>query len=164
MQHLAVRRDRSAQRRKFTHVAYRGGAHGDDRSDRRRGSISAGSPRAPPAADRGAHSSRRLAIVADKRSELVPDVPTTDEQGLPGINSHGVHFMMFAPASDAEAGRRPCCRLELKKIVGEPALKQRFAGIGFEPRPRSSEEMAAVMRKTEEDWSPVIKRLNIKLD
>ena len=40
-----------------------------------------------------------LAIVADKRSELVPDIPTTAEQGLPGMNSHGVHFMMFAPAA-----------------------------------------------------------------
>ena len=36
---------RSPQRSggKFIHVAYRGGAHGDDRSDRRRGSISAAS-------------------------------------------------------------------------------------------------------------------------
>jgi tripartite-type tricarboxylate transporter receptor subunit TctC len=53
---------------------------------------------------------------------------------------------------------------ELRKVVGDPALKERFAAIGFEPTPSSSEEMAAIMRKTAEDWIPVIRRLNVKLD
>jgi tripartite-type tricarboxylate transporter receptor subunit TctC len=104
-----------------------------------------------------------LAIVADKRSELVPDIPTTTEQGLPGMNSHGVHFMMFAPA----ATPKPLVAMlgaELKKIVAEPALKQRFATIGFDATPMTADEVAAAMRKTEADLSPVIKRLNIKLD
>ena len=49
-------------------------------------------------------------------------------------------------------------------MVGDPALKERFAAIGFEPTPSSSEEMAAIMRKTAEDWIPVIRQLNIKMD
>jgi tripartite-type tricarboxylate transporter receptor subunit TctC len=53
---------------------------------------------------------------------------------------------------------------ELKKIVGDPALKKRFIDIGYDPTPTSSEDMIAVMRKTGADWAPVIKRLNIKLD
>ena len=43
-------------------------------------------------------------------------------------------------------------------------LKQRFINIGYDPTPTSSEEMIAVMRKTGDDWTPLIKRLNIKLD
>ena len=57
--------------------------------------------------------------------------------------------MMFAPASDAEAGDRPLLGAELHKIVGDPALKQRFAGIGFDPTPITADEVAAAMRKTE---------------
>ena len=53
---------------------------------------------------------------------------------------------------------------ELKKVVGDPAMKERFVNIGFDPTPISSEEAAAIMRKTSEAWAPVIKRLNIKLD
>ena len=97
-----------------------------------------------------------------KRSALIPDVPTTDEQGLTGINSN-VQFMVLAPA----ATPKPVIdRLsaELRKVVGDPALKDRFAAIGFEPTPSSSEEMAAIMRKTAEDWVPVIRQLNIKMD
>ena len=79
------------------------------------------------------------------------------------MNSHGVHFMMFAPA----ATPKPVVAMlgaELQKIIAEPALKQRFAGIGFDATPMTADEVAAAMRKTEADLSPVIKRLNIKLD
>ena len=39
-------------------------------------------------------------------------------------------------------------------MVGDPALKDRFAGIGFDPTPISADEVAAIMRKTGEDWTP----------
>ena len=52
---------------------------------------------------------KAVAVIAPKRSALVPDVPTTDEQGLTGINS-GVQFMVLAPGSDAQAGDRRICR------------------------------------------------------
>ena len=106
---------------------------------------------------------KALAVVQDKRSELVPDVPSTAEQGLTGFTAAGVHFMMFAPA----ATPKPVLALlgaELRKIISEPTLKQRFAAIGFEATPLTGEEVAAVMRKTEADLVPIIKRLNIKLD
>ena len=53
---------------------------------------------------------------------------------------------------------------ELRKVVGDPTLTARFAAIGFEPTPSSSKEMALVMRRTAEDWIPVIRQLNIKMD
>jgi tripartite-type tricarboxylate transporter receptor subunit TctC len=53
---------------------------------------------------------------------------------------------------------------ELHKIIAAPALKQRLAAIGFEATPLTGEEVMALMRKTEADLAPIIKRLNIKLD
>jgi tripartite-type tricarboxylate transporter receptor subunit TctC len=105
---------------------------------------------------------KAVAVIAPKRSALFPDVRSTDEQGLAGINS-GVQFMVLAPG----ATPKPVIEYlsgELRKVVGDPTLKERFASIGFEPTPSSSEEMAAIMRRTAEDWIPVIRRLNIKLD
>ena len=81
----------------------------------------------------------------------MPEIPTTTEQGLPGMNSHGVHFMMFAPA----ATPKPIvARLgaELHKMIAEPSLKQRFADIGFDATPMTGAEVAAVMRQTGDDW------------
>jgi tripartite-type tricarboxylate transporter receptor subunit TctC len=79
------------------------------------------------------------------------------------MNAHGVHFMLFAPA----ATPKPVVALletELKKVISDPALKRRFAEIGFDATPLSAEEVAATMRQTAEKLGPVIKRLNIKLD
>lgn len=161
-QHLASEEIAQRTGAKFTHVAYRGGGTAMTDLIAARldfGGFLAGTTKPLIASGQ----LKGLAIVADKRSELVPDIPTTTEQGLPGMNSHGVHFMMFAPA----ATPKPLVAMlgaELKKIIAEPALKQRFAGIGFDATPMTADEVAAAMRKTEADLSPVIKRLNIKLD
>lgn len=105
---------------------------------------------------------KALAVVSEKRSELVPNVPTTTEQGMPGLNA-GVHFMIYAPGNTPK-DTIELLSSELRKIVGDPAMKERFINIGYDPTPTSSAEMAAVMKKTGDDWSPLIKRLNIRLD
>jgi tripartite-type tricarboxylate transporter receptor subunit TctC len=43
-------------------------------------------------------------------------------------------------------------------------MKERLLKIGFDPTPISSEEAAAIVRKTGETWAALIKRLDIKLD
>ena len=103
-----------------------------------------------------------LAVIQERRSALVADVPTTAEQGLPGIDA-GVHFMLYAPSATPK-DVVSMLNAELNKIVGDPALKERFANVGFDPSAISPEQAAAIMRKTGEDWAPLIKRLNIKLD
>lgn len=161
LQHLAVEEMGQRLNAKFTHVVYRGGAQASTDLVAARvdfGSFAAGS--VLPLVKDG--KLKAIAVIQDKRSALVPDVPTVTEQGLPGLNA-GVHFMVFAPAAtpkDVVA----TLSAELRKVVGDPALKERFINIGFDPTPTTSEEMIAIMRKTGEDWAPVIKRLNIKLD
>ena len=161
-QHLASEEIAQRTGAKFTHVAYRGGGTAMNDLIAARldfGGFLAGTTKPLIASGK----LKGIAIVAEKRSELVPDIPTTTEQGLPGMNSHGVHFMMFAPA----ATPKPVVALlgaELKKIIAEPSLKQRFVAIGFDATPMSAEEVTAAMRQTEAKLAPVIKRLNIKLD
>ena len=161
-QHLAVEGLAQRTGAKFVHVVYRGGGTAMTDLIAARmdfGAFLAGTTKALIADGK----LKALAVVQDKRSELVPNVPTTAEQGLPGFNAAAVHFMMFAPGATpkplvAKLGA------ELRNIIAEPALKQRFAAIGFEATPLTGEEVVAVMRKTEADLVPVIKRLNIKLD
>jgi len=103
-----------------------------------------------------------IAVLQDKRSSLAPDVPSISEQGFPGLDA-GIHFMVFAPSATPRATVEYLSE-QLKKVVGNPALKQKFAAIGFDPIPLGSKEAGAILRKTGEDWAPVIKRLNIVLD
>ena len=160
-QHLATEEIAQRTGAKFTHVAYRGGgtAMNDLMAARLDfGTFLAGTTKPLIAGGK----LKALAIVQEKRSELVPDIPTTTEQGLPGMSA-GVHFMLFAPA----ATPKPVVELldaELRKVISDPTLKQRFAGIGFEATPLTGDQVAALMRKTGQDLAPLIKRLNIKLD
>ena len=103
-----------------------------------------------------------LAVVQPTRSDLMPEVATIAEQGLPGLDA-GVHFMLYAPAA-TPADVVSLLNGELNKIVGDPALKARFASIGYDPTALTPDAAAAIMRKTGEVWAPLIKRLNIKLD
>jgi tripartite-type tricarboxylate transporter receptor subunit TctC len=161
-QHLATEEIAQRTGAKFTHVAYRGGGTAMTDLIAARldfGGFLAGTTKPLMASGQ----LRGLAIVAEKRSDLVPDIPSTTEQGLPGMNAHGVHFMMFAPA----ATPKPVLALleaELKTIIADPALARRFADIGFDATPMSAEQVAVTMRQTGEKLVPVIKRLNIKLD
>ena len=161
IQHLAAEEIGRRSGVKLTHILYRGGAPA--MTDLVTGRVDLGSFAAgtmlPLIKER---QLKAVAVIAPKRSALIPDVPTTDEQGLIGINSN-VQFMVLAPAATPKLVIDHLSA-ELRKVVGDPALKERFAAIGFEPTPSSSEEMAAIMRKTAEDWIPVIRRLNVKLD
>jgi tripartite-type tricarboxylate transporter receptor subunit TctC len=160
-QHLATEELARRTGAKFTHVAYRGGgtAMNDLMAARLDfGVFLAGTTKPLIAGGK----LKALAILADKRSELVPDIPTTAEQGFPGLDA-GVHFMMFAPA----ATPKPVVALlsaQVRTLIADPSLKQRFASIGYEATPLSADEVTALMRKIEADLTPVIKRLNIKLD
>ena len=161
LQHLAVEEMGQRLSAKVVHVVYKGGAQASTDLITARvdfGSFAAGS--VLPLVKDG--KLKTLAVIQDKRSALVPNVPTVAEQGMPGLNA-GVHFMIFAPAATPK-DVVSMLSAELRKVVGDPALKERFINIGFDPTPTTSEEMIQIIRKTGEDWAPVIKRLNIKLD
>jgi tripartite-type tricarboxylate transporter receptor subunit TctC len=161
LQHLAVEQIAQREGAKFVHAPYRGGAQAVTDLITARvdfGSFSAGS--VGPLVREG--KLKAIAVVQDKRSPLAPDVRTLPEQELPSLDG-AAHFMLFAPAAtpkDVVA----MLSSELRKITGDPALKERFASIWFEPTPTSAEEAAAILHRTGETWAPLIKRLGIKLD
>jgi tripartite-type tricarboxylate transporter receptor subunit TctC len=161
LQHLAVEEIAQRTGAKFTHIVYKGGGQATTDLITARvdfGSFAAGTVN--PFLEDG--KLKALAVVQDQRSALVPKVATTAEQGLPGLDA-GVHFMLFAPAGTPKEVVT-MLNGELRAIVGNPAMKERFLKIGFDPSPITAEETADIVRRTGETWAPLIKRLNIKLD
>jgi tripartite-type tricarboxylate transporter receptor subunit TctC len=105
---------------------------------------------------------KALAVVQDTRSSLLPDVPSTAEQGYPGIIG-ATHFVVFAPA----ATPRPIVAVlegALQQIVSSPDVKAQFAGIGFEAKPMTSAEVTAEMHRVADAFIPIIKQLDLKLE
>jgi tripartite-type tricarboxylate transporter receptor subunit TctC len=161
LQHLAVEEMGRRLGAKFLHVVYKGGAQASTDLITARvdfGSFAAGS--VLPLVSEGKLKS--VAVIQPKRSALLPNVPTTAEQGLQGLDA-GVHFMLYAPAATPK-DLVATLSAELGRIVGDPTLRERFAAIGFDPTPTTSDDMIQIMRKAATDWAPVIKRLNIRLD
>jgi tripartite-type tricarboxylate transporter receptor subunit TctC len=72
-----------------------------------------------------------LGVVSSKRSPFFPDVPTLAEQGVSGAELD-IWFGLWAPN-----GTPPdvIARLnrEAAKVLAQPAIKERFAGLGAEP-------------------------------
>ena len=96
LQHLAVEEMAQRAGAKLVHVVYKGGAQASTDLLTARvefGSFAAGSV----IQFLKTGQLKPLGVIQETRSALVPDVPTTAEQGLPGLDA-GVHFMLYAPA------------------------------------------------------------------
>ncbi len=103
-----------------------------------------------------------LAISSRERSPLVPDLPTVSESGLPGFDSWN-WFGVFGPAGTPQA---VVDRLnaELNRIVTDPAIRERFAQLGFETTGGTPAQFAAVVQSEARKWSKVIQDANVKAE
>ena len=101
-----------------------------------------------------------LAVTSAKRSQVLPDLPTVAESGLPGYES-STYFGIFAPAGTPAA---VVSRLnaELVKIVNQPDVKAKLVELGADPVGSTPQELAAAVRADHLKWSKVIQETGIK--
>jgi tripartite-type tricarboxylate transporter receptor subunit TctC len=106
---------------------------------------------------------KALANLSPKRSASIPDIPTSDEGGVPGWYMSG-WFGLFAPKGtpkDAIAKLNGA----MVQVLAEPAVRARFAELGLDvaSRDQQTPEGLAAFHKAEiEKWWPVIKDAGIK--
>lgn len=105
---------------------------------------------------------KALAVLAPKRSTLLPDVPTSAEAGLPGFEA-GLTYGLLAPAGTP----KPIIdRLnnELRTLIGTPQVRARIAADGGDPLPSSPAEYAADIQREDAKWGGLIRKLNLKVE
>ena len=104
-----------------------------------------------------------IANLSPKRSSSIPDIPTSDEGGVPGWYMSG-WFGFFAPKGtpkDAIAKLNGA----MVQALADPAIRARFAELGLDvaSREQQTPEGLAAFHKAEIDkWWPIIKAANIK--
>ena len=103
-----------------------------------------------------------IAISSAKRSELVPDIPTVAESGLPGFESSN-WFGIFAPANTPRAVVERV-NAEMNRIVKDPAIRERFHTLGFETTGGTPQALASIMQSEAQKWSKVIHDANVKAE
>jgi tripartite-type tricarboxylate transporter receptor subunit TctC len=106
-----------------------------------------------------------LANLSPKRSAVVPDIPTSDEAGIPGLYAAG-WFALFAPRGTP---KEAVARLNSAMVdtLADPAIKARLSELGLDvaSREQQSPEGLAAFHKGEIDkWWPIIKAAGIKVE
>jgi tripartite-type tricarboxylate transporter receptor subunit TctC len=102
---------------------------------------------------------RALAITNNKRSATFPDVPTMAEAGFPDQESlfpMGLLAPAGTPKNIVDLWHR-----EIARIVTLPDVKERLAGLGFEPVANTPEEFASLIDKEVPRWAKVIRDAHI---
>ena len=103
-----------------------------------------------------------VAVTSAKRSDVLPELPTVAESGLPGYVSV-TYFGVFAPAGTPPA---VVARLnsELVKIVHQPDTKAKFLELGADPVGSTPDALAAAVKADAEKWGKVIREAGIKAE
>jgi tripartite-type tricarboxylate transporter receptor subunit TctC len=105
---------------------------------------------------------RAIAVTTLRRAELLPDVPTLDQSGMPGFDASTVIGMFVPAATPPDIVQR--LNAALLKVLAVPALKERFTSQGAEARPSTPEELGKFVREDLAKWKKVVQQTGIKLE
>ncbi len=103
---------------------------------------------------------RALAVAADHRSDLLPDVPTMAEAGMPNFNTP-LWFGLLAPAGTP----RPVVdklASAARKAMHAPDAVDLLHKQGFTPEDMGPDQFGAYIKSEIERWSAVAKAAGIK--
>jgi tripartite-type tricarboxylate transporter receptor subunit TctC len=103
-----------------------------------------------------------LAVTSERRTELLPGLPTAAETGLPGYSAVG-WFALFAPRglSPAIANR---IAADAARALTTPETRARLATLGAEPEPMTPDAFSAYVDEDIAKWQRVVRERNITLE
>jgi tripartite-type tricarboxylate transporter receptor subunit TctC len=105
---------------------------------------------------------RGIALLAQERSPQLPKLPTTAEEGMPGLVMN-TWYGVAAPAGvRPEIIRR--INAEIVKGLHVPEVKQRLEKVGVDPATSTPEQFHELLRTELVKWARVIKDANIKVE
>jgi len=105
---------------------------------------------------------RALAVTSDKRHPLLPDVPTTSEAGIPGIEVTSWNGLMVPSGTPRNVVLK--INAEVSRIAETPEMKARIIELGFQPFAGSVSDAENFLRADVERWAKVIRDAGIKAD
>jgi tripartite-type tricarboxylate transporter receptor subunit TctC len=105
---------------------------------------------------------KAIANLSPQRSASMPDIPTSDEGGVPGLYMSG-WFGFFAPKGTP---KDVIARLNgaMMQALADPAVRARFTELGLDVashQQQTPEGLAAFQKAEIEKWWPIIKAANI---
>lgn len=105
---------------------------------------------------------RALATTADKRSELLPEVPTLSEAGIQGVNVYSWQGVAAPQGLPADVKRR--IHERLVNAINDPQIRSRLIDQGFEIVANTPEQFTAFQRNEFARWRQLIETRRITAD
>jgi tripartite-type tricarboxylate transporter receptor subunit TctC len=108
---------------------------------------------------------RAYAVTDDKRGESAPDIPTTDEAGLPGFHMT-LWSGLWVPKNTP---KEIVAKLNLAAIdaMNDPAVRKKFEDLGLQMPPADKlapETLGAWQQAEIAKWWPMLKAANVRLE
>jgi tripartite-type tricarboxylate transporter receptor subunit TctC len=105
---------------------------------------------------------RALAVAGDKRSELMPEVPTMKEAGVDGVEVT-IWYGVLAPAATPRDIVDTLAAAVIK-AARSPDIRSRLLEQGAEPIGNTPEEFARQLREEVARWNKVVAASGIRVD
>ena len=105
---------------------------------------------------------RAIATTGTARSNVLPDLPTVAETGVPGWEITA-WFGLLAPAKTPRA-IIDRLNLEVTKILNLPDVKARFIAQGAEPTPGTPQQFGQFVKDKTAQWAPIVKASGAQID
>jgi len=108
---------------------------------------------------------KAYAVTAKTRLASLPDIPTVDEAGLPGLYIN-IWYGLWAPKGTPGAVIRKLNAAAMAAMA-DPAVQRRFADLGLDvppPDQQSAAALGALQRAEIAKWWPIIKAAGIKAE
>lgn len=105
---------------------------------------------------------RVLAVTTPRRAGALPNVPTLDELGYKGYQAATL-LGLLAPAGTPKSVVNKL-NAAIRKIMDNPAVSDRFRGLGTEPGASSPEEFSKHIREELAQWRALVKKLDLKFE
>jgi tripartite-type tricarboxylate transporter receptor subunit TctC len=120
----------------------------------------AGVPVAPPLIKSG--RVKALGLTDSKRTAALPHVPTISEAGVAGYE-HILWSMLLVPAATP---KETVARLnqEAVKALHANDVRERYAGMGVEPAPKTPESTAAYLKSETDKYAKVVKAIGLRIE
>ena len=102
---------------------------------------------------------RALAITSEKRSPLLPDVPTLGEAGVKGANVYSWQAVAAPKGLPADVKKK--LHAALVAALNDASVKEKFVNVGFELVANTPEQFEAFQKAEFDRWKQLIETRNI---
>lgn len=100
-----------------------------------------------------------LAITGDKRSRVLPDVPTAKEAGVTGFVASSWNGLAVPAGTPKDVVVR--LNREIVAALNDPTVRKRLEDLNLDPHPGTPEQAAALLNNDIRRWGEVIVRAKI---